>query len=198
MLPNRLKSLSLTQIQMVMKKFFKWFSIVMIVLIALLWGGFQYMSSQTKKASPEAEAKYASNGKELTVKYCRPSKKDRVIFGELVPYGKVWRAGANEATTFVTNTDLIVGGKALPAGKYTLWITPQPNSWTIHINSGEYSWGVSWGGKASRKAELDVVAVEVPVQLLDKIEEQFLINFADSPLRMQFTWDKVLVELPLE
>jgi hypothetical protein len=65
-----------------------------------------------------------------------------VIFGGLVPYGEVWRTGANEATTFTTNQDLLVDGSFLAAGKYTLWTIPGPESWKVIFNSKMYPWGI--------------------------------------------------------
>jgi hypothetical protein len=72
---------------------------------------FQILTGQYQKVSPEATAEYKKDDTEISVFYCRPSKKGRVIFGGLEPYGKVWRTGANEATTFTTNKALTIGGK---------------------------------------------------------------------------------------
>src|SRR5690606_40445001 len=103
-----------------MKKFLKWTAVVVVVLVAVLFGAFKFMQFQTKKASPENTAIYSKAGTELSVFYCAPSKKEREIFGALIPYGQVWRTGANEATTSTSNKDLKIDGNTLPAGKYTL------------------------------------------------------------------------------
>ncbi len=76
---------------------------------------------EAKRASPEDMVEYVNEDLRIDVFYCQPSKRGREIFGELVPFGEVWRTGANEATTFETSIDLTIGGKVLPAGKYTLW-----------------------------------------------------------------------------
>ena len=82
-----------------------------------------------------------------------------------MPYGEVWRTGANEATTFETNQDLTVEGSKLEAGKYTLWTIPGETSWIIIFNENMYSWGVSFSdGKASRVEKFDALKVEVPFQ----------------------------------
>ncbi len=81
--------------------------------------------------SPPATAacKFA-DGKTISVNYASPRMRGRKIYGDLVPYGEVWRAGANEATTFVTTAALMIGGKLVPAGKYTLFTVPNPDKWT--------------------------------------------------------------------
>ncbi len=89
-----------------MNKILKWGLIVIAVLAAGLFIAFQVLQSQTKKHSPEETVEYQQGEVEFHVYYNRPSKKGREIFGGLVPYGEVWRTGANEATTFATNVDL--------------------------------------------------------------------------------------------
>src|SRR5947207_6583512 len=85
-----------------------------------------------KRPSPPAQAQCKfSDGKTVTVDYSSPRVKGRKIFGGLVPYNEVWRAGANEATTFVTNTNLNVGGRDVPAGSYTIFAVPSPDTWTL-------------------------------------------------------------------
>jgi hypothetical protein len=115
----------------------------------------------------------------------------------LEPYGKVWRTGANEATTFTTNKDLTIGGKNLPAGKYTLWTIPNKEKWTVIFNSKMYSWGVSFGG-ASREAAADVLQVEVPVETLPAVQEQFLISFDEAVPAMVLAWDMTKITVPLK
>ena len=167
-------------------------------LLAIIgYFGFGYMKTQTKKASPEVATTYNVGDAKLTVDYSRPSKKDRVIFGELVPYGKVWRTGANEATTLEVDKDISFGGLPLAAGKYTVWTIPQANSWTVILNSKMYSWGVTYGGEAQRDATADVVTVEVPVQNLPEVVEQFTIDVSGEPAALNLKWDRTLVSVPL-
>ena len=184
-----------------MKKFLKWFAIVLGVLIVIAVVGFQFMKYNTKRHSPAATAQYAANGNSITIDYCRPYKKDREIFGGLVPYGEVWRTGANEATTFVTNSDLSIEGKKLPAGEYTLWTVPGEQKWEIIINSGEYGWGVSFEGKASHEAKFDVINATAPVQKTEEQYEQFTINLEEGnehDVELEMKWDQTLVALPID
>ena len=182
-----------------MKKFLKWTAIIVAVLVVGLSGAYQFMKFQTKKASPEVTVVYSKDGNELSVFYCSPSKKGREVFGTLVPYGKVWRTGANEATTFTSNKDLQIDGKSLPAGKYTLWTIPAKEEWTIIWNSNEYDWGVDMSGQALREPEADVLQVKVPVQNAASTVEQFTISFEEKdPLALVFAWDKTKVSVPLQ
>lgn len=181
-----------------MKKILKWVGIVVGVLAVVLFIAFKFLQANTKKASPEATVEYKKDGTEISVFYCRPSKKGRDIFGGLIPYGTVWRTGANEATTFTTNKDLIISGKTLPAGKYTLWTIPQKDKWSVIFNSKMYDWGVSFGGVASREAAADVLQVEVPVEALGAVQEQFQISFDAVTPAMVLAWDKTKVTVPFE
>lgn len=181
-----------------MKKILKWVGIVVGVLAVVLFIAFKFLQANTKKASPEATVEYKKDGTEISVFYCQPSKKGRDIFGGLIPYGTVWRTGANEATTFTTNKDLTISGKTLPAGKYTLWTIPQKDKWSVIFNSKMYDWGVSFGGVASREAAADVLQVEVPVEALEAVQEQFQISFDEATPAMVLAWDKTKVAVPLK
>ncbi|HQW05193.1 MAG TPA: DUF2911 domain-containing protein [Flavobacteriales bacterium] len=167
------------------------------VLALVGYFGFNFMKSQTKKASPEEVATYQLGDAEITIDYSRPTKKGRVIFGELVPYGKVWRTGANEATTFTTTKDLKVGGLPLTAGTYTLWTIPQADSWTVIFNSKMYPWGVNYDGDAQRDPTADVVKVEVPIQVMPEVAEQFTITVGGEPTALAMAWDLTKVRVPL-
>ena len=182
-----------------MSKKLKWFLLLIAGLIILGFVGFNVMKTQTKKNSPEATAVFEQNGLSLTVNYCRPSKKGRVIFDELVPFGKVWRTGANEATTFETNKDLVIDGQVLPAGKYTLWTIPGLDTWTVIFNSKQYGWGVNFNGEASMDPNFNVVQTNVVVErLLDPVE-MFTIAFDTSEaLFLTLEWDQTHVGVPLQ
>ena len=174
--------------------------ILLIVLGALLLIGFiglQVMKDRTKQHSPEETVIMRTDALDLEVKYCRPFKKGRQVFGGLVPYGEVWRTGANEATTFRTGHELDFDGTRVPAGTYTLWTIPGPKEWKVILNSKRYGWGVTWGGVASREAEHDVAVATVPVQVPAAPIEQFTIRFTKAPLGMVLEWDDVMVEVPL-
>ncbi|MBL7951838.1 MAG: DUF2911 domain-containing protein [Flavobacteriales bacterium] len=181
-----------------MPKFLKGLLIGAVLLAVIGYFGFGYMKSQTKKASPEEVATFQLDDATIKVDYSRPSKKGRVIFGELVPYGKVWRTGANEASTFETDKDIRVGGLPLAAGKYTLWTIPQATSWTVIFNNKMYPWGVNYDGESQRDPAGDVAKVEVPVQQLPIVVEQFTIAVEGAPQVLSFKWDQTMVSVPLE
>ncbi len=181
-----------------MPKFLKGLLIGAVLLAILGYFGFGYMKSQTKKASPETVSTFKLDDVTINVDYSRPNKKGRVIFGELVPYGKVWRTGANEATTFETDKDIRVGGLPLAKGKYTLWTIPQATSWTVIFNNKMYPWGVNYDGRSQRDPTADVVTVEVPVQQLPAVVEQFTITVGGTPAALNLAWDQTQVSVPLE
>src|SRR4051812_24155040 len=118
-----------------MRRFLIFAGITVVVIILLGSVVLYFKRKQTKSFSPEETISYSQDGLQVNVFYNRPYKKGRPIFGGLVPYGKVWRTGANEATTFETNKALNFEGKVLQPGKYTLWTLPTENTWTIIFNS---------------------------------------------------------------
>lgn len=169
-----------------------------LVFNFILW---PIMQKQTKKNSPEQLVTYTKGDLAIDVFYCSPSKKDREIFGALVPYDEVWRTGANEASTFTTNKDLMIVGQPLKAGKYTLWTIPSEDSWKIIFNTKMYGWGVKLTDqKASRDPEYDALVIEANVSRSLNIVENFSITLNDpSPVTtvMLFAWDNVVVPLPI-
>jgi hypothetical protein len=116
---------------------------------ALAWFVFAFLLSATafaqgdKKAmaSPRDSVSGKVSGATLAINYGSPSVKGRKVFGELEPYDKVWRAGANECTTFTTSKDIKVEGKTLPAGKYGFFLIPSKGKWTVIFNKVANQWG---------------------------------------------------------
>src|SRR6267143_125560 len=99
------------------------------IALALIAGSLYYYTQvYTKSFSPEANVDFSDGNLKIHVFYNRPYKKGREIFGKLEPYGKTWRTGANEPTTFETSADLKFGDKVLKAGKYSLWTVPNPET----------------------------------------------------------------------
>ncbi|MBC2839982.1 DUF2911 domain-containing protein [Robiginitalea sp. SC105] len=184
-------------------KILKWIVGILAALLLLFYFvGMPYLREQTKKYSPERTAQYEAAGITLEVDYCSPSKKGRKIFGGLVPYDKVWRTGANEPTTFTTSGDILVGGKPLPAGTYSLWTVPGRNSWTIILNDEVPEWGVtllSGGDNTTRDPDHDVVQVAAPALGLPRPVEDFTIEFdiISQEVVMRLAWDQteVLVKI---
>ena len=183
-------------------KFFKRLIIALVVLGALFFFlGMPYLQNQTKKHSPENTSSFVLKGAELEVNYSSPSKNNRVIFGELVPYGAVWRTGANEPTTFTTSETIKIIDKDLPPGTYSLWTIPNKNSWKVIFNKEVPDWGVtllSGGQDTTRDAEQDILEVEIPVRELNKPVENFTIVFEDdTQLYLNLSWDTVKIRIPI-
>lgn len=128
------------------------------------------------KPSPAASATCdLGGGKTIKTDYSSPRMKGRKIFGDLVPNGQVWRTGANEATTFVTSSDVVVGGKTVPAGSYTIFTVPAADKWTLIINKKTGEWGIPY------KYESDELArVDMKVSKLSSPMENFTISYEKS------------------
>lgn len=138
--------------------------------------------AQEKKASPAEVAQGKINGAAITINYSSPSVKNRVIWGDLVPFGKVWRAGANEATTFESNKDLTVEGQKLPAGKYSFFVIPEKGSTTVIFNKVDKQWG-----STNYDEKQDALRVKVKQQVRkDKLER---LTYAVSPKMITLSWD---------
>lgn len=135
---------------------------------------------KSKRPSPPGTATFTfQDGKTITINYSRPKINDprsgqpRKIYGGLVPYGEVWRAGANEATSFVTQADLTVGSTPVPAGSYTLYILPQESgAWKLIISKKTGQWGIPYPGQQDDLARIDMKAGKTPSTVQD-----FTISF---------------------
>ena len=146
---------------------------------------------------PAAFAHQNKDGGDPMIKiyYGRPQKKGRTIFGDLVPYGKVWRTGANESNEITFFKDAVVGGKKVPAGSYSLFTIPNKDSWTIILNKEVNEWGAY-----SYDESKDLVRFDVPTQKTDKTIEALAIQFADKDGKpnMMIAWDDTMVSVPIE
>ena len=170
------------------------------LMVVVLLGGLIFWWYNTKSFSPENSIDFQDEGLKISISYNRPFKKGRVIFGGLVPYGKTWRTGANEATVFEVNKDLMIMGKVLAKGKYSLWTVPNEQSWQVVFNRTIPPWGIDVmkDGEAARDPNGDIVIVEVPVVPSPKEIEQFTITVekaADS-MELVLLWDQTLVAIP--
>jgi hypothetical protein len=179
-----------------------------IILIGLLiiivgFGGFvAYTLLTTTNHSPAATAKFESSTMTLSINYCRPYKKDRLIFGEeaenaLIPYGKKWRTGANAATEMEISTDIMVDGNVLKKGRYSIYTIPGPQEWTVVFNENLDYWGASFSDPFDESK--DILRVKGRVSSAP-FEEQFLIQFEDGrtdSTKLQFIWDETMVSLPI-
>lgn len=143
--------------------------------------------STAAQASPPAktECKFP-DGKTIHVDYSSPRMRGRKIFGDLVAYGEVWRVGANDATTFVADAVVNVGGKTVPAGSYTLFAIPKPDSWTLIISKETGEWGIPYPGEQS-----DFARIPMKVSKLPSPVENFTITIdrSASVCAMHVDWE---------
>jgi hypothetical protein len=147
---------------------------------------------KSKRPSPPANAECKfSDGKTIKVDYSSPRAKGRKIFGAasekaLVPYGEIWRTGANEATTFVSDTNLTVGGKAVAPGSYTVFTVPNADKWILIINKKTAEWGIPYKYEADELARVDMQVSKTPAPV-----ENFTIAFdpAGSKCTLRMEWE---------
>ena len=139
-----------------------------------------------QKPSPAASASCDLGGKTIKTAYSSPRMKGRKIYGGLVPFGEVWRTGANEATTFVTSGDLNVGGKTVPAGSYTIFTVPAAGKWTLIVNKKTGEWGIPYTYESDELARVDMKTSMLPSPL-----KNFTINYAKSGsgCTLQIDWE---------
>lgn len=171
------------------------------LLTCLLLSGSIYMTSQaqqlrTPAPSPAATLKQSFALSSVEVNYSRPAVRGRAIFGDLVPYGKVWRTGANEATTITFGEDVTVGGKKVPAGKYGLLTIPGQNEWTIIISKQ-----LDVTSPAAYKQDQDVARFTAKAETLPFTVESFMIVFDDiktNSMIVELLWDKTAVGFTVE
>lgn len=179
----------------------KW-KIVLLVffsLVIILITAGALLKRNTKKHSPVDIINFNEGGLTLESVYCRPYRKNRTIFGSveegaLQPYGEFWRMGANEATTLEANRDITFGGKALKAGKYSIYAVPGEEMWRIGVNPDANRWGVP-----APSYDKDIISVDVPVTYGDDIVEQLKIDFEDGNpgAVMVIKWEKSIVKIPI-
>src|SRR5437868_142834 len=166
-----------------MQKRIAFLSLVILSLTVLVLA----QPDKGKRPSPPANAECKfSDGKSVKVEYSSPRTKGRKIFGGLVPYGQVWRAGANEATTFVTDTNHTIGGKDIPAGSYTMFTIPNQDKWTLIISKKTGEWGIPYPGEGEDLARVDMSVSKTPAPV-----ENFTISFHEmgNACHMYLDWE---------
>ncbi|MGB3145435.1 MAG: DUF2911 domain-containing protein [Maribacter sp.] len=187
-------------------KLIKKLVIIVLVIAGLIYFvGIPYIQKETKKFSPYKTSQLEMADAEIEVKYSSPTKKGRVIFGELVPFGQIWRTGANEPTTFSNTKDIKIIDKSLPAGRYSLWTIPGKSSWKVIFNTKIPDWGVTRvnGNQTTHESKHDLVTVEVPVAYLENPVEELFIGFTEKEERQkeqeyfQITWDTSNILIPI-
>jgi len=158
-------------------------------VFCFLFVNFALLAQDDKAArpSPPAQATATVNGKTITIDYSQPSVKGRKIWGELVPYGQVWRAGANETTAFTLSADALIEGKKLPAGKYAFFIIPNENEATVIFNKT-----IKWGA-FTYKQEEDVLRVNAPIKKSKAFAEK--LTYTISPKgNVSLAWGDSVIE----
>jgi hypothetical protein len=168
-----------------MKKVYVVGSVFSILLCGALMVAAQ--QDKAKRPSPPAQAAWdLGGGKSVTIDYGSPRAKGRKIYGELVPFGQVWRTGANEATTLVTPVDLTIGGTSVPAGSYTIFTVPNKDKWTLVISKKTGEWGTDYPGQSN-----DLARVDMKVSALPSAAENFTIAFekAGNGANLNIDWE---------
>ncbi|HVO80064.1 MAG TPA: DUF2911 domain-containing protein [Terriglobales bacterium] len=170
--------------------------IALLTLVLLAAATFALaQQDKSKRPSPPAQAqcKFA-DGKSITVDYSSPRMKGRKIYGGLVPFGEVWRTGANEATTFVTTADLTVDGKEVPAGNYTIFTVPNQDKWTLIINKKTGEWGIPYKYEGDELARVDMSVSKTAGPV-----EDFTISFHEmgTGCHMYLDWENTRATVEL-
>lgn len=167
----------------------------LIIAAALIFAVQANAQIKTPQASLKAEIEQAVGLTTIDVEYFRPAKKGRLVFGDLVPYGKVWRTGANENTTVDIDTDIEINGQNLAAGKYALYTIPKAEMWDVIFYKTTDNWGLpkTWN-------ESDVVLkASVKPETLTKDVEYFTIDVTpknNNEGTLNISWEKTIVHVP--
>ena len=155
------------------------------------------MNAQIKapQPSPTAELEQMVGLTEVEIEYSRPGKKGRDIFGSLLPFGEIWRTGANASTKISVSDDVMIGGQKVPAGQYALYTIPGKDEWTVIIHKHLENWGA--GGYQDSE---DLCRFTVKPTMMNDTYESFTIDFSDfttNSANINLTWDKTRVSFPI-
>jgi hypothetical protein len=166
-------------------------------VLILLLGSFFSNGQEALKQRPSPLSITSVKYKDcyLKITYSQPHKHSREIFGKLVPYGDVWRTGANEATEITATKNIELNSKLLKAGTYSIFTIPEKENWTIIINSELGLWG-----SYNYNPKLDVMRLEVPAKINTTPYEAFTINIRqiNEKATLEFLWDDVRVDVPIK
>lgn len=159
-----------------------------LALFTLAFAMFSFaQKDKSQRPSPPAQAQCQfSDGKTITVDYSSPRMKGRKIFSDLVPYGEVWRTGANEATSFVTTANTKAGNLTIPAGNYTIFTIPNQDKWTLIINKKTGEWGIPYKYESDELGRVDMNVSQTPSMV-----ENFTISFDQmgKSCTMNISWE---------
>ena len=150
--------------------------IAVTTLLTILFATASFAQTDKNRPSPPASATCdLGGGKTIKTDYSSPRMKGRKIYGGLVPYGEVWRTGANEATTFVPSVDVVVGGKNVPAGSYTIFTVPNADRWELIINKKTGEFGIPYKYESDELGRVDMKVSKLPSPV-----ENFTISYEKS------------------
>jgi len=166
-------------------------------LIILLCSSLAVAQIQTPQPSPSTKLEQVVGLTEVKIEYSRPAMRARTIMGDLVPYGSLWRTGANKNTTLSFSDPVTVGGQALAAGTYALFTRPGKSLWEVFFYTETENWGTpqEWQSKSV------AAVIEVPTQSLAEPEESFTISInelTNTGANIHLSWENTRVTLPLE
>jgi len=171
--------------------------LILCLLLFLILPQLSFSQEAIKpRPSPMAIASARYKDTYLKITYSQPHKRERMIFGSLVPYGQVWRTGANEATEITITKDILINNLLLKAGTYSLFSIPERDSWTIIINSDLGLWG-----SYNYNSKMDVLRFTVPSQIMQgAVYEPFtiLIDQKNDKAEIILAWDTVQVRIPVQ
>lgn len=160
-------------------------TLVLGLVLAVTGFGF-HVDAQRQRASPRDKVNATVDGASITIDYSRPYTKGRTVFAKdgLVPHGKVWRTGADEATTLTTEATLVIGTLTVPAGTHTIYTVPGEREWTLIVNNQTGQWGTVY------QESMDLGRVPMKVAKVEPTE-QFTIAIADTPAggELAITWE---------
>ena len=168
------------------------------LVVFLLLSFYSLLAQDVPPSRPSPTAITSVRYKDTYIKitYCQPHKRGREVYGKLVPYGEVWRTGANEATEITLTKDIFISGSLLPAGTYSLFTIPGKDNWIIILNKDLGLWG-----SYNYNIKQDVLRFGVPVMQLDKeVFEAFTIQFdqRNSVADLLLLWDKTKISIPIQ
>lgn len=167
-----------------------------VIILFLCMGSYCHTQVTHPKASPSSMVEQEVGLSKITVKYSRPATRGREIFGDLVPYGRIWRVGANESTKISVTTDMEVMGNSLPKGTYALYAFPEAETWEIAFHTNTSHWG---DGRKNYNPKEDLFRIKVLPKQIPYHQENFLITFdsiTHNSANLNLVWANTKVTIP--